>query len=559
MTEPNAGTADYTGLTACICEHGWPRGLEALAQQSFEQGYHISTDLWPRHAAWKGLLSYTHRRSALVIESGCGTVALSLARDFDHVHVVPAGPEVLEGIRARLRYLAVPNVTVLEALERGEARYDAAAICGVDAEYLCRHLTAITASLRRHGSLYIALDSTRERPVCRVLSPLLRRVLRRLRRQFPRVNSYCYSGSLTQPSELRGIGWHQKRWKHRVSGLLAPYIGRTFGIVAATAEAGPSLFEEILAASGSNLQVERRLFAHPAGFSLIARDPDTGQRSIIRIPSDDHSFQRARNNYTNVNLLQELGAAPVAVPRQVRGGQVRGQSFFVEQMLEGRNLHRTELRDESLYAAVTAGATRCLIDLHRATAQAGNFTPARVQTIAGEIVQHARRALAGDTGRHVLPDVEAYLLSALASRPLKQVFFHGDYTYDNLMFDASGRRVTGMFDWDLSRPDGLPLLDLLYFLVTAERGHTGGWVPDIFANRIKHGFNAIERKAIHTYCHALDLSPEIVTPLFILTCLHHLAIRMHSPERYSFFRDYWTDFLEALPGIIFRGREAGVL
>jgi aminoglycoside phosphotransferase (APT) family kinase protein len=559
MQEPKAARADYNGLTPVIREHGWPQGLELFAQRSFEHGYHISCDLWPRHASWKGLLSYAHRGSALVVESGCGTVALSIARDFQNVRVVPAVPEVLEGIRARVRYAGAENVTVAEALECSPGEYDAIALSGVSVDYLNEHLVDIAASLRPHGSMYIAFESPRVNSIHAVLSPPLHRITRKLRRRFDDVTAYWYVGSLTQASELRATGRRQPRWKSRVGGLLAPYVGGTFGITATMSKAGPSLFEEVLEAAGRNLEVERYAFAHPAGISLIVRDRATRQRSIIRIPADDHSVQRAHTNFDNVNLLHRLGVAPAAIPVEALQGEVYGQRFFMEHMLDGRNLHRTELQDPSLYAAVTADAARRLTMLHQATARAVELTPSRLEHLIGDILRKARIALVGDKGRHVLPEVEAYLFSTLAGRRVNLVFFHGDYTYDNLMFDPSGQHVTGMFDWDLSRPDSLPLLDLLYFLITAERGHTGNWVPSIFADRLKHGFRPVEQDAVNTYCRALNVPQEIVVPLLILTCLHHLGVRMHNPEPYAVFDSYWTEFLEALPETIQRNRTAGVL
>jgi aminoglycoside phosphotransferase (APT) family kinase protein len=364
---------------------------------------------------------------------------------------------------------------------------------------------------------------------------------------------------VTQAFELRAIGWHQPRWKYRIGGLVAPYLGGTFGIAASMAQAGPSLFEEILAAAGPALGVERYLFAHPVGFSLIVRDSRNGRRSIIRIPSDEHSFERARTNFDNLTLLRGLNAAPVEIPVQVQRGEVRGKVFFMEHMLDGRNLHRTELTDERLYAAVAADATHRLIALHKATVHPVELTPAHSEHLIGDILRNARVALAGDKGRHVLPEIEECLLSVFAGKRLNLVFFHGDYTYDNLMFDAARHCVTGMFDWDLSRPQGLPLLDLLYFLITAERGRTGGWVPGIFADRVKHGFSPVEQQCIDTYCRALDIPADLVMPLFVLTCLHHVGIRMYSPEPYAIFQTYWTAFLHAVPGALHRTPAAGVL
>jgi len=40
---------------------------------------------------------------------------------------------------------------------------------------------------------------------------------------------------------------------------------------------------------------------------------------------------------------------------------------------------------------------------------------------------------------------------------------HGDFKRTNFMFGKGGR-IEGLFDWDLSIPDGLPLMDLCVFM-----------------------------------------------------------------------------------------------
>jgi protein-L-isoaspartate O-methyltransferase len=547
MQEPRCTLPDYSQLPLYIQARGWPTGLECFAQQRVELGYNVSTDLYPRHAAWKGLLSYEHRERALVVERGCGSVALTLARDFGCVDAIYPDECLIDAVRARVEYLGQTNIAASRELAPPQNAYDAIAVCGLTADELTPAIIDTLASaLRPHGSMYFAVEIPR--PRCLYDCSSVRRILKLLRTRFPRVQPFRYIGSIVRATELQLMGARQQSAKKRIAGWLTAYRGGAIGIVVSNESSGPSLFEQILAAVSPGLQIERYVFAHPIGFSLIARDRRRDRRFIVRMPMEERAVVRA---HVNSDITAELHGhdLPFAVPVFVSRGEVHGQPFFAEAMLDGSTVDRIELCTPRVYGRVARAGVRAITEFQCSLAEHVKFTPAILDRVVSPILTAAEEALAGHTGSHLLPDINAYVTASLDGRCLPLVRTHGDYTFDNILLDREKKSVTGVFDWDLAQRRGMPLLDLFYFLVAMNRACTNRTFPPIFTEVLRTGFARLEQSLIKDYCRTLDVPEDLQNALFILCWLHHVGVREYRAERYLYLKTYWTETMEAAAAI----------
>src|SRR5919202_4737922 len=122
--KPTFGGTTCGHLDYYIATYGWPNGLSRYSSKSPELAYRVSTELSQGHAAWKGFLSYRHRTAALVIEKSCGTVALSISRDFEAVDSFIYDASVRKAAVARFANVGASNVRVLHVFAPTPRSYD---------------------------------------------------------------------------------------------------------------------------------------------------------------------------------------------------------------------------------------------------------------------------------------------------------------------------------------------------------------------------------------------------------------------------------------------------
>lgn len=551
-----AGNSGYAGLDRLIDESGWPDGLERFAAQSPETAYFVGTDFGQGHAAWKGFLSYQRRESAFVIDTTCGTAALSLARDFSAVDAFYPDASILRGARERIAHSNRTHISIHSKFAPAPQSYDAVAGFGVPIESLTPPAINLLAdALRPHGSLFLVARNAAPGTLTSVVSPPFSLMLETLRRRFRNVTPYRWLGPITKPWELCPMEADRLPWKSRLAGWVAARRPSILA-VAASNDSGPSLYEEILAAGGRNLLPERYLFAHPVSFGIIAADRASGRRVIIRIPLDDLSVRRARINFEALSLPRTH--LPFAIPQPLEKGECRGVPFFVEQMLEGHYIRRKDLLDEPTRRRVLSAATQAVIRLHRNTAQPVDCSRAVLEHSVIPLLDAADHSLAGHAPAHVMHSLREWLLASFQGQRLNLVLQHGDYTHANLLVTRDRKCVTGAFDWDLTNPQGLPLIDLFYFLAAAERVRTGASLPDIFINKMQAGFSDFEHSLISQYREALDVPADLFLPLFVLAWLHHIGVREYREESHVYLKGYWSDLLNAADTLRQSRHESGV-
>lgn len=116
------------------------------------------------------------------------------------------------------------------------------------------------------------------------------------------------------------------------------------------------------------------------------------------------------------------------------------------------------------------------------------------------------------------------ITAPLRKKSLSVVFEHGDLAHPNILLLKDGK--LGVLDWELAMPSGLPLSDLFFFLTFAafalNNAHTETQYLAAFQNAFfRH--NGWTRPYIEEYVQRQALSPDLLTPLFILTWLRYVV------------------------------------
>ena len=87
----------------------------------------------------------------------------------------------------------------------------------------------------------------------------------------------------------------------------------------------------------------------------------------------------------------------------------------------------------------------------------------------------------------------------------------------------------GVIDWTFSRPIGLPLHDLVFFLGTyclqVRKGHGVASLERMFAYTFleRNGYSRLANECLARYCRALDIDRSLVSVLFAL-CLEAIEL-----------------------------------
>lgn len=226
---------------------------------------------------------------------------------------------------------------------------------------------------------------------------------------------------------------------------------------------------------------------------------------------------------------RRLEAWDVLVPRVVGDGEAHGAYAVLETRLDGVG-GAAALHDPARCRTFRASAVAAITDLH-------GRTGTRVVVGSAELeawVHDPMAAVAAALPRRAYPDTRAMadlLAGRLRGRRVVTAWTHGDYTPDNVLTDASGR-VTGIVDWGQSLPDGLAVLDVVTFLITAQRSTTGSEIGAVVLRRLSESVPAEDdlllRAQRSTGVPALD--PETLT---LLGWLHHVAQNLQKSPAFA--------------------------
>ena len=154
--------------------------------------------------------------------------------------------------------------------------------------------------------------------------------------------------------------------------------------------------------------------------------------------------------------LAEAGMPRAAAPRVVATADLAGHGAVLEEAIEGRPLDRRLLRSDP--GRWIGSVVKWLEDLPPAPRDA----VASMNELVRDPLERLRSTWPQDRDLAALVARTLGILESLEHQPLPAVFEHGDLSHPNLLARTDGG--LGVLDWELARPDGMPLHDLSFFL-----------------------------------------------------------------------------------------------
>jgi Phosphotransferase enzyme family len=235
-------------------------------------------------------------------------------------------------------------------------------------------------------------------------------------------------------------------------------------------------------------------------------------------------------------VLQRLGEerpGSAAVPGLRGVGHRAGRLTVVEDAVEGESL--LGILDRDNFEEMAMRVTRVLIDLAAGDGQIsapavrasiGARLPARDQGWRQRLVEEPLARFEAEFGAAVEPsaiDRARALLDDLGDVP--SACEHRDCSPWNILVTSSGDPV--LLDWESAEPDGLPGLDLVYFLANCafvldgalESGRTRESYARLLDPQSEHG--RIAARAVAEYTSALGIRPEDFRRLRLLCWVVH--------------------------------------
>lgn len=265
-------------------------------------------------------------------------------------------------------------------------------------------------------------------------------------------------------------------------------------------------------------------------FFLLNREDDTVDASqsgyIVKMVRDPIFNPRLENECRALTLLHEKGiGARKSVPQMAFFGYHNELAVVGETIVDGVPFRqRSKATPDCPYALA---AIDWLTDLGWATADPGMATVGQVAGVLDTLFERFMQIYQLSPAHY---DFLAGQIAAIRYNKIAfpLVFQHGDPGTWNAMVTHEG--CVSFLDWEAAEPAGLPLWDLFYFL----RSHAMGIAR---ANGIRDRlagfrqlfldespFSRLVVESTERYCQEINLSKELVEPLFY-TCWMHRSLK----------------------------------
>lgn len=306
---------------------------------------------------------------------------------------------------------------------------------------------------------------------------------------------------------------------------------------------------EVRAGMGFDVaRLEAWLAERIAGFGgpLTVRQFKGGQSNptyLLRTPARSYVLRRkppgrllasAHAIDREYRVVSALGAhTPVPVARTYvlcTDEAVIGSWFYVMDFVDGRVLWDPTLPDVPREARRSHcdAALAALASLHRVDpvavgladyGRAGGYLP---RQIARWTKQYREDEAAGRI--EAMDRLIEWLPRHLPAAEQPAAVVHGDYRFDNLIFDATGPRVRAIIDWELSTL-GDPLADFAYYLMTWRMPSLS--LPGLAGRDLPALGLPTERECVTEYCRLTGREGVPDLAFYIAFCMFRLAGIFH--------------------------------
>lgn len=245
---------------------------------------------------------------------------------------------------------------------------------------------------------------------------------------------------------------------------------------------------------------------------------------VAKIPRRADSRMNLEREAANLMAVQSLRPGGFdSIPRVVAFEEYCGYPILVETALIGRTMTPATVRRR--LGPCCEIVTSWLIDLQ--SAEDGDSTGI-TSTSFDQLVETPLGYMdkffpLSNEEKQVLAKTQE-LVTPLRKKNLSLVFEHGDLANPNVLLLKNGG--LGVLDWELAMPSGLPLSDLFFFLSFAAFANDSAREKNEYLTAFQNAFfgrDAWAQLYVGEYARRQDLTPDLMTPLFILTWLRYVV------------------------------------
>jgi glycosyltransferase involved in cell wall biosynthesis len=315
---------------------------------------------------------------------------------------------------------------------------------------------------------------------------------------------------------LRGL-WRPARR----AGLLAPLyvVGRRRGSGReGEVELAPSA--RLLLLTGGHRSINKVV---GLAFEAGASKPTTAVK-FARVPEAEPGLEREA---LALRLLGEERPDFVGAPRLRGEGRRAGRLAVVEDVVEGRTL--LDQLTPANFEPVARQVTRLLIDLARSDEGAKTGRAGRVSSLrpgggrpVDEVLAEFETQFESVVGESALASIRQKLVGLGELPPAVE---HRDCSPWNVVITPAGDPV--LLDWESAEADGLPALDLFYFLANCafvlDGALESGRTRESYARLLdpSREYGRVCRRAVGEYAAALGIGPEDLARLRLFCWIVH--------------------------------------
>ncbi|MBI4395830.1 MAG: glycosyltransferase, partial [Elusimicrobia bacterium] len=243
-------------------------------------------------------------------------------------------------------------------------------------------------------------------------------------------------------------------WRNRLLPLQALLSRRSFALI--VRRRGAQRHEPFVSALSrhgcGNGRGGEALYMGSGGVYRI----ETGT-AILRVPLDETYEPRCRNNYLSLKML-EGRPLPFDVPRCAGFGEFQGRKYYAETRLDGTPADYLKIAPAER-RRLTGKALDALRRFQSATEASARMNDELFRRLFAGPAEELSGFL-GEVPVDALRSTLRELRGALFGVPVRLTCVHGDYKIANILWDKRGE-VSGVVDWDMASPAGLPWVDRL--------------------------------------------------------------------------------------------------
>jgi aminoglycoside phosphotransferase (APT) family kinase protein len=241
---------------------------------------------------------------------------------------------------------------------------------------------------------------------------------------------------------------------------------------------------------------------------------------VPRLPGDDGQLQREARNLRCAQGSREGGFR--SIPRVIAFEEIGGHTFLVESVVPGRPLRPDAIRlrpEDTIQTTID-----WLFEFQSASVADARPLATLLSGPVAEQLAILDRFLPESGEERAALETTLDEIGILKKSGLCTVFEHGDFSPPNILVDRDGN--TGVVDWELAEPQGVPLTDVLFFLTSAAfaraRAAKGQHRVLAFRNAF-YGKDPWACKFVRRFCERFGTDTQLVRPLMVLTWARYAA------------------------------------